>query len=39
MSAGFGILFYCFVMQLAQCITEGLTSGVPEDEAEDEKIN
>lgn len=39
MSAGCGLLFYCFVMQLTQCFTEGRTGGIPEDEAEDEKIN
>ncbi len=32
-----GGLFYCFVMQVVQCFTEGRTGGVPEDEAEDEK--
>lgn len=39
MSAGFGILLYCLVMQITLCFTEGLTGGIPEDEAEDEKIN
>ena len=32
-----GGLFYCLVMQVVKCITEGLTGGIPEDEAEDEK--
>jgi len=38
MSAGFGILYYLLIMQITQCITEGLTGGIPEDEAEDEPI-
>ena len=33
-----GGLFYCLVMQVAQAVTDGLT-GIPEEDAEDEKIN
>ncbi len=38
MSAGFGILLYVLTVWTAQCITDG-KGGIPEDEAEDEKIN
>lgn len=33
------ILFLAFVLELVQCVTVGLTGGIPEEEAEDESCN
>lgn len=33
-----GIIFVAFVLELVQCFTNGLIGGIPEEEAEDEKI-
>ncbi len=38
MSMSCGILYYFLIMQITQCITEGLTGGISENEAEDEPI-
>lgn len=32
------IIFVAFVLELVQCFTDGLIGGIPEEEAEDEKI-
>jgi len=34
-----GILLYVLTVWTAQCFTEGRTGGIPEEEAEDEKID
>lgn len=36
MSVMCGGLFYLLVMQITQCVTDGLIGGIPEEEAEDE---
>ena len=36
MSAFCGSLFYLLIMQIVQCITVGLTGGIPEEDVEDE---
>lgn len=39
MSVMCGAMFYLLVMQVTQCITIGLTGGIPEEEAEDESCD
>lgn len=39
MSVAASAAFAALVMQTVQCITAGLTGGIPEEEAEDENIN
>lgn len=36
MSVTCGGLFYLLVMQITQCVTNGLIGSIPEEEAEDE---